>query len=441
MKKLILAVTLLALSAGITMGADMIAGNPKNGANVVGEVTVERVGDTLEVTYTITNLDWIITETHLHVGTSPGDFPKWPKDPPPGQFAHSSSHDVADGIQEVTLTVQLADIFPGGIPTELPTLFIAAHAVVGTLCPCEDITPECMPDEVMVKVVHSILDIEPDYENSYFVATVGGDTCLDGEYDAWCIDTDRAISPVGTDAFGIREYRRRPVPQKADVYFSLDCASLPVVDPELVEDCDDMDLVLWILNYVAAGDVIDSDGSDCDGEVITFGDIQRAIWELLNDDTEEDGALGDWSQCRVDEIIAMAEEGFEPICTEDVGLILLPYVYVYPELHAMAGQVIKDETTANGYPDTGYDDYPGDPIYPGDPAWPVDVVGVRKYQQPILIMVPVPCCFCDETAWAGTATDVSDEWPDEDEDGYKYEFPGKNWAMFFTYPEDADVAP
>ena len=56
MKKIIFAVTVLALMASVTMGADMIAGNPKNGANVVGTVDVSVDGTDLVVVYTITDL-------------------------------------------------------------------------------------------------------------------------------------------------------------------------------------------------------------------------------------------------------------------------------------------------------------------------------------------------------------------------------------------------
>ena len=140
-----------------------------------------------------------------------------------------------------------------------------------------------------------------------------------------------------------------------------------------------------------------------------------------------------------------------PICGEYVGLVLLPYVYIYPEGHADAGDVIKIASTA-GVPWPGYPGpidppptYPGDPAYPGDAEYDavVDPPPVIRYQQPFIIMVPVPCCLCDETAWAGiplAPEDTNNSWPDEDSDGYKYEFPGNDWSMYFSVPEDPDVA-
>jgi len=416
MKKIILAVTVLALTAGITMGADMIAGNPKNGANVVGTVDVEVVGDNLVVTYTITDLDWIITETHLEIATDPGDFPTSKGGAVPGLFAYSTSHDVADNMQVVVHTIPLDEVFPpDGIVPEL--FYVAAHAVVGTLCPCDSAVCEelDLPTEVGLSVLWAG-DFTPNRTESYFLATVFGGTVLDGDYDAYCVDTDRSIRPQGLG---------RGIPLQALVYCQ--CDDVPWLDPPdnpLIEYCDNFDLVVWILDNINVGDP-----SGCDG-AYTMGDIQKAIW-LLVDDTVDDSGLGDWSPCRVEEIIAAAEaegEGFEPICGEYFGVILLPYVYM-----------IDTTVPADGIPDVVLvDGTTGDPIYDN---FPPDTVPILVYVQPIVIKIPAPCCFCDETAWAGTPMDPSPNWPDEDNDGYRYEFPGKDWSMYFSVPEEAVIAP
>ena len=418
MKKLILAgaVLAIALMASITMGADMIAGNPKNGANVVGTVDVSVDGDNLVVVYTITDLDWIITETHLHVALSPDAIPQSKGNPPPGAFDYSTAHEVSDDVQEVTHTIPLVDILGDPVPDPLPTLFVAAHAVVGTLCPCDEFDLD-LPEGVMVSVLWAG-DFDPDRLDSYFLATIFGGTDLDGDYDAYCIDTDRSIRPPS--------YVHRGTPMQAEVYSSLDCGLLPVIVEPLVEMCENMGKVNWILNNVSVGQPIAeiNPGTTCANN-ITMGDIQRAIWELL-DDTEADDGLLDWDQCRVDEIIAAADGEFVPICGEVIGVIILPYVYMFE------GEVLVVPGTE--------DDPPG---YPGDPRY-VDLPAEAElvYVQPIIITIPVPCCYCDETAWAGTVVDPpSRDWPDEDNDGYKYEFPGKNWAMYFTYPEDAVYSP
>lgn len=58
----------------------------------------------------------------------------------------------------------------------------------------------------------------------------------------------------------------------------------------------------------------------------TIGDVQLAIWSLLDDDFGTT-TVGEYSQARVDEIVKAAyEEGsdFYPGCKQDVGIILEP---------------------------------------------------------------------------------------------------------------------
>ena len=65
--------------------------------------------------------------------------------------------------------------------------------------------------------------------------------------------------------------------------------------------------------------------STCGGS-FTDGDVQRAIWDLVEDDQSAAG-LGEWDQCRVDEISAAALQhgyGFIPGCNESVAVILNP---------------------------------------------------------------------------------------------------------------------
>ncbi len=89
----------------------------------VGTLTVEVVGGNLEVTYTITNPEWELGDTHLYVGILP------PKKSAPGQFPY----DAIDGVYEI----DLEEGFTG-------TLFIAAHAEIGMID--EDGNPVIDPD-------------------------------------------------------------------------------------------------------------------------------------------------------------------------------------------------------------------------------------------------------------------------------------------------------
>jgi len=90
--------------------------------NLVGEVRVWNDADDLYVKYVITDLDWCLTETHLHVATSLGDIPQTKKfNPIPGQFDHKRVYDPC--VQNDTYIIPMS-LIPGD------SLYIAAHAVV-----------------------------------------------------------------------------------------------------------------------------------------------------------------------------------------------------------------------------------------------------------------------------------------------------------------------
>jgi hypothetical protein len=128
--------------------------------------------------------------------------------------------------------------------------------------------------------------------------TVSGETILDGVYPGWCIDTDTHIE-------------RLTLYCDAAVYSSL---------PEgMVEYPENFDLVLWILNQ----DYVGKD-STCNG-TYTYGDVQRAIWALIDDVNSVTPILRAWDQCRVNEILAAADaggEGYEPGYGEYMWIIL-----------------------------------------------------------------------------------------------------------------------
>jgi len=95
---------------------DLVAGQHIN----VGTVTVSNDEDWLFVEYEITEPDWCLTETHLHVAENLDDIPQRNGNPPPGQFDHQMEHDCVPG-------------YPYDIDLEWAActdLFIAAHGVV-----------------------------------------------------------------------------------------------------------------------------------------------------------------------------------------------------------------------------------------------------------------------------------------------------------------------
>jgi hypothetical protein len=143
----------------------------------------------------------------------------------------------------------------------------------------------------------------------------------------------------------------------------------------LVEYTENLDLVNWIINQGYVGQV-SPDGYG----TYTYGDVQRAIWTLIEDNNSTSG-LGAWSQNRVDEIVAAAYasgEGFTPGCSDYVAVILQP----------------------------------------------VDGQQVITIAQVTFASVGVPCnpLFEYETAW-----------------GAGYDFPGKNWATYFGYTVQGEM--
>ena len=102
---------------------DLLAGQ----TNKVGEVKVWNDADNLYVKYVITDPDWCLTETHLHVAESEEDIPQKNGNPIPGHFAYSDEFDLADEVTEALYAIPLDGWH---VDQELA---IAAHAVVQKL--------------------------------------------------------------------------------------------------------------------------------------------------------------------------------------------------------------------------------------------------------------------------------------------------------------------
>jgi hypothetical protein len=115
MKKFIVISLVLLMIAGfaITSSAEELVVGRKH--ILVGELTVEVVGVNLVVTYTITDPEWELGDTHLYVGTVA------PTKSAPGRFPYGPEDVVEEGKYEIAL-----DGFTG-------TLFIAAQAEIGMI--------------------------------------------------------------------------------------------------------------------------------------------------------------------------------------------------------------------------------------------------------------------------------------------------------------------
>ena len=211
--------------------------------------------------------------------------------------------------------------------------------------------------------------------DSYFNTTVSNGGALDGTYDGFCVDTQTNISPGTTY-------------NTVNAYYSTDVPAGVVDRPE------NLDLVNWIINQDFT-----TQFSPAAGRNYTFGDIQRAIWMLVDDNLSTAG-LGTWSQAAADEIYAAAAAigpvddptvSWEPGLDDEIAVILQPV----NSSGTTNAQVTIAQVTMIG---VGCEAVEWEPILePWDPV------------------------FNSETAWAIT-------------EGDGISFPrGNNWGLYYIY--------
>ena len=180
--------------------------------------------------------------------------------------------------------------------------------------PLDDLI-DTLPDSVTLKVRN------PSPGNvAYFQATITGQTILDGIYpDSWCVDVGRTIRQN-------REYTAIP-------YSSYD----PDLPEGLVDKPGNLDLVNWLINQNYVG----KPSSDpCEG-VYTYGDVQKAIWDLI-DFSNSNAGVGPRDQCRIDQLVNAAEANgndFVPGCDEKVAIVLAPVANNGNEQQTVIAQV------------------------------------------------------------------------------------------------------
>ena len=275
---------------------------------------------------------WCITKTHVAVETDSTLIPQRKSNPIPGKFEFTDTHDCVTGFGYTIPNIWNVD----------DVLAIAAHANVEV--------PGGLDALELALPATADLTVAFPGGDSYFNSTVTNGGVLNGTSDGWCVDTSRGISPGTT--------------YNVNVFSSYSAGGAAVVDKP-----ENLDLVNWIINqdYVGTAAPVGN---------YTYGDVQRAIWALI-ENTQSTAGLGLWTQANVDQILAEAapNDGFEPGCNERVAVILQP--------------VAIDGTTTDAQ---------------------------ITIAQVTFVSVGVPCEARTETAWA---------------DGF--DFDGKNWATWFEY--------
>jgi hypothetical protein len=302
---------------------------------LVGELIVEYYAGEATVTYTTCG-DYVLTETHLYVGNEilPRDVNgDWTI--APGQYP-LKHEDLAD--------VQTDPYDP--VPVTAP-FYVVAHAVVKgdyELGSCEE--PGCYTcvegfdfDEFAAQVdgMNGVgLKFKVTYpsggSDAYFTPTsVSFDygTSVAFTTDSWCIDTDHTIGN-GTWYCAV-------------LYSSYDY-------PTELDDTiwENLDLVNFILNQDYVGQT-----SPGGYGTYTYGDVQRAIWTLV--DPNSTSGLGSWDVDRVNEILAAAQlvgplgdatVSYEPPCDGVVGVVIKPVSCTngaYSNVQLLIAQVLVAE--------------------------------------------------------------------------------------------------
>jgi len=323
---------------GGELRADLLAS--KN--TKAGEVIITLEDNLLKITYVAGN-GWTISETHLSVTGNLEEVPaNRGGNPVPGLFEYHSEH-------QPVVTSYTYNVIIQGDPG---LIYILAHAVVAPVLEWKTSLDEfsgSLPETAIMKV-----DYPVPGSSSYFTTTISDGGILDGTYGGWCID-------VGNVIYSNTEYAVKVISS-----YDPDFTNMGLVDKP-----ENMHLVNWIINKDYPGKPAPQ------GEVFTYGDVQRTIWLLLENDITESG-LGDWSQARVDKILEEAYsngEGFLPQCGDKIAIVLLPDDFTQPFQITISPVLLAEFPSACQ-----------------------------------------PLCGKTETAWASG-----------------YDFGGSNWAMYFTY--------
>lgn len=327
----------LSYTQGSPLVVDMIAGGGNGIGTDVGDIVMWNDATNLYVKY-VTSGNWTICGTHLSVKRYSTQVPQANGNPIPGQFQYKNSFNPC--VTEKVYTIP--------VPS-WSTFVIAAHADVrrGGTCSIQDVTA-ALPATADVCVTTPVAG-----GSAYFPqVTITNGGILNGLYGGWCVDLNRSTSFGGA---------------AEKCFLGADVRSTvgPFDFSGMLSSPGSLDLLNWVLNqnYI---------GQSGPGGPYTYGDVQRAIWSLVEAPqslpTGANSSTDPYSEANVAAIVAAATaggEGFMPGCGQKFGVIIDP----------------KDGS------------------------------------QPFVIPFPVNCtCGGSETAW-----------------GKGLDFPGSNWAMYISY--------
>jgi hypothetical protein len=212
---------------------------------------------------------------------------------------------------------------------------LAAHANVSQLGGL-DALEYALPDQVTMRVQYPVAG-----GDSYFNTTITSSdaTWLNGTYDGWCVDIGRTIQQTNYTANVYSSYEDLPA-GLIDKPGNLDAVNWLINNADLVVGQALTDDVVFGTygppypgNSPLPGDYPETDpitgGTQGTGDnlgSITYGDIQRAIWALI-DNSQSTSGLGSFDRARADELADRAYlygQDFTPECDDKIAVVLQP---------------------------------------------------------------------------------------------------------------------
>jgi hypothetical protein len=200
---------------------------------------------------------------------------------------------------------------------------------------------------------------------SYLGMTLDDAGQMDGEYESWCGDVDTFISQ--------------------DTWYTSQVYSLHDLDlpTGLFENPENLDKVNYLINTFYVGMEVAPLTSDCTPaqscggdkppEALTYGDIQVAIWTLVEDTLPDNlsdfAALSIWSQERVNAILCDVNangDEFMPTC--ETNPFLLTAFIVVPD-DGTQPQISSIEVPCETTDGTAWGDGKFGEIFPGASQW------------------------------------------------------------------------
>jgi hypothetical protein len=277
----------------------LVAGGGNGIGTKAGTVYIQDDGDHLSVVVSSGTAGHVMYSVHAEAQCDLDNFPLTNKgNPKVGQMEINMAFQGGTGFVEF----DLAKPDCGEAP-----ILVGVHAVVEAKSGIQALDL-ILPQPVEYKLSK---DAGSDEGASFFDTKFKGESFLSGlVVDGYCVDVEHTIST-------------KPV-HEGTAYSYLDpfLANTNIVKPE------NLDLVAWVINHFAPGDLLVDDAGIMEPHILSSGTLQRAIW-YITDEEQATAGLGkswsdDWAQHIADQ--AMENDFYEPGCDDLVPIVLVPVV-------------------------------------------------------------------------------------------------------------------